>query len=154
MKAWLVYSDGSATNNTIVRCRNKLAGMRTFGITESDFSNCVEFCELHVDSSGNTFDTHEMLNFLLEVHSNILQGRGRYKRNTNCNYFSAEVFSQDSQSCVPTPPSTTTTSSSAWFSTTTTTSSASARRFDGISFSLGRDFQEEEHRPRRASTSD
>ena len=158
MKAWLVYSDGSATNNTIVRCRNKLAGMRTFGITESDFSNCVEFCELHVDSSGSTFDINDMLESLLEVHSNILQGRGGSKGNINWNFFSAEVFSQDSQSCVPTPPSTTTTttttSSSAWFSTTTTTSSASARRFERISFSLGNDFQEEEHRPRRASTSD
>ena len=75
MKAWLVYSDGSATNNTIVRCRNKLAEMRTFGITESDFSNCVEFCELHVDSSGCTFEINDMSesDSLLEVHADILQ---------------------------------------------------------------------------------
>ena len=154
MKAWLVSSDGSATDNTIVRCRNKLDGMITFGSTETDFSNCVEFCELHVDSSGNTFCINDMLDSLLELHSNILHSKG----NTNLNYFSAEVFSQDSQSCVPTPPSTTTTttttSSSPSSSTPATSSSASARRFDGISFSPGTDFQEEGDRPRRAPTSD
>ena len=122
MKAWLINSDGSATNNTDVRCRNKLAGMRTFGITETDFSNCVEFCQLHVDSSGNTSYNKDTLDSLLE-------SRERSVGNANWIFSSAEVFSQDSQSCVPTPASTTTaTTSSSWGSTTSTTS-ASARRF-------------------------
>ena len=51
MKAWLLYSNTAGTQQ--VTCRNKNENMRTFGMAETDFSSCVEFCELHVDSSGH-----------------------------------------------------------------------------------------------------
>ena len=63
MKAWLLYSNTAGTQQ--VTCRNKNENMRTFGMAETDFSSCVEFCELHVDSSGHIW-------LLVDFKRNIL----------------------------------------------------------------------------------
>ena len=67
LKAWLFYSvdssAGGSTNSSSSTCRNKLDGFKTFGDVESDTSNCVEFCELHVDSSGNIFYINDTQDF-------------------------------------------------------------------------------------------
>ena len=98
VKAWLLYSNSAGSQQ--VTCRNKNENMRTFGNAETDFSSCVEFCELHVDSSGHLW---------LQLVVSFVKRKSLFQ---NC---SAEVFSQDSQSCVPTPASTTTaTTSSSW----------------------------------------
>ena len=114
VKAWLLYSNSAGTQQ--VTCRNKLENMRTFGMAETDFSSCVEFCELHVDSSGH-----------LLLLSDLKKGKIKLWNN------SAEVFSQDSQSCVPTPATTTTTTTTLtttvpnWSSTSS--AAAEKRRF-------------------------
>ena len=71
MKAWLLVSDGAATSTSSSLCRNKFEGYRPFGIEQTDTSNCVEFCELHVDSSGNIFYMTRNARLLLARSLNI-----------------------------------------------------------------------------------
>ena len=111
VKAWLLYSNSAGTQQAT--CRNKLEKMRTFGMAETDFSSCVEFCELHVDSSGHLW---------LQLVVSFVKRKSLFQ---NC---SAEVFSQDSQSCVPTPATTTTTTTTSTSPTWSSTSSAAGKR--------------------------